>query len=127
MTVREDDAKPAATPAAEQPATSGTAYLARRRAALAEVEARRHARTRARFEVSGELRTLAVAAAAGRRDGTELLLDESYLVRSDVEAAFLEAADRCGDALAALGLELRVSGPWPAYSFVPAAGKADRG
>lgn len=125
VTVRDDG--PKADVSAEPAATTGTAYLARRRAALAEADERRRARARARAEVTTQLRTHAVAAATGRRDGAELLLDESYLVRGDAEAAFLDAVDSCGDRLGALGLALHVSGPWPPYSFAPPAGEVERG
>lgn len=114
VTVRDRGAK------AEAPA-SGTAYLAKRRAALAEADGRR----RAGAEVVAELRRHAVAASAGRRDGVELLLDESFLVRGDAEAAFLEAVDACGDRLDALGLALHVTGPWPPYSFAPSIGEVE--
>jgi len=102
------------------PGRPGTAYLARRRHALARAEAHRQAM----FHAEGELRARAIDVAAGRTRQPGAVLDASYLVRCDGEPAFFEAVDRCGDLLLEQGLQLQLSGPWPPYSFAPR--EADR-
>jgi hypothetical protein len=98
-------------------AESGTAYLARRRQHFHRLEQRRNAALELVAQVEAALGELAVDAAPGRRQES-LLLDRAYLVRREEQPNFVAALDRCGDRLAANGFALRVTGPWPPYSFV---------
>lgn len=115
---------PDARPASNSDVRTGTAYLLRRREQLAEDQRRQTARAGAVAAVADTVRAVAVRAAAGRRSGGDVLLDESYLVRRAAERRFLAVVDDCGDLLGDQGLRLRVTGPWPPYSFVPASLRA---
>ena len=101
----------------------GTAYLLRRRGQLLEDERRRVARADSVAAVAETVRAVAVRVAAGRPGGG-VLLDETYLVPHAAESRFLSIVDGCGDRLGEHGLRLRVTGPWPPYSFVPATLRA---
>jgi hypothetical protein len=52
------------------------------------------------------------------------LLDAAFLVPADRKARFRAAAKRAATACRAAGVELTLSGPWPAYNFVQSAGSA---
>lgn len=103
-------------PAAAQPG-AGIAYLRQRQEQLARVQRREQETATLAGEVDRRLSEIAVDAVAGR-GGTGVLLDRSYLVRRDDLEAFIAAVDEGGDRLAEAGHELRLNGPWPAYSFV---------
>ncbi len=108
------------------PARPGTSYLMRRRAQRSAVEIRRRSAAEAADEVHAIFQQLAVAAArtpptnrpAGHPGGQEgrMVLNAAYLIgddrRDDVAAAARELGERHP------ALQLRVTGPWPAYSFV---------
>jgi hypothetical protein len=94
----------------------GTAHLVRRRQELADAERRRRDRATSAAAVAEELRTLAADATHGQGGGAAIL-DESYLVRHTHTGRFLGAAERLGAQLASDDLLLRVTGPWPPYSF----------
>lgn len=104
-------------------AASGTAYLARQRDQLA---ARRTGWAEARGAADKLYRTLGRAAAAARRHGateeaspqSRLLLDAAFLVRGDQCAAFQEQVRAYGQELAAQGITVALTGPWPPYNFV---------
>jgi hypothetical protein len=98
---------------AERP---GTAHLARRRAELADADRRRRARVATVARIREELRSMAVDASAGHGPGSALL-EEAYLVRGPDTDRFLDTAERLGARLAGEGLRLRITGPWPPYSF----------
>ncbi|MGC9666484.1 GvpL/GvpF family gas vesicle protein [Planosporangium sp. 12N6] len=124
VTVR-DDGDPAAQSGGE-PVPAGTggaapgagaAYLARRRQHFDRLEQRRRAARELVAEMEDALAGIAGDSAPGRREGS-LLLDRAYLVRRDEQPRFVEILDACGDRLAADGFALRVTGPWPPYSFV---------
>nr|WP_240942025.1 GvpL/GvpF family gas vesicle protein [Planosporangium thailandense] len=118
VTVR-DDGDPAAARDGDEPGQpeSGTAYLLRRRRHFDRIEQRRRTGLELVAATEAVLGELAAGVAPGRRDGS-LLLDRAYLVRRDEQPRFVEALDRCGDRLVADGFALRVTGPWPPYSFV---------
>jgi hypothetical protein len=50
------------------------------------------------------------------------LLDAAFLVPASRKASFRAAAKRAATACRAAGVELTLSGPWPAYNFVQAPG-----
>ena len=112
-----EDRGPTPEPEAREDSGAGTAYLLRRRQELARAQEVRRTRARAGAEVADVLRTNAVDVAAGRPRGDDVLLCQSYLVQRDAEAAFLEAVGRCKGSLSECSLELRITGPWPPYSF----------
>jgi hypothetical protein len=102
---------------------SGADYLARKRDLLDVTRARqkraRAAATRMYKSVSREAldatrRTATEQAAPGSR----LLLDAAFLVPARREAAFRVAVRRHAKALAGTGLDLSLTGPWPAYNFI---------
>jgi hypothetical protein len=115
---------PVAEPPPAAAAGPGTAYLLRQRA---EREWREQARRRVGEAVRGvesSLAGLAVAirpqplpVAHGSRDQPgSLVLNMSYLVDDRARERFVAAAGRLAEQFPAI--QLRVTGPWPAYSFV---------
>lgn len=118
-------------PAEAAGANPGTAYLLRRRG---QREARQRAE-RAAWEAAGRidaaLAAMAVAArcqssvgSASRPDapGT-LVLNTSYLVDEAAGAEFRSVVERLARRYAEVAL--RLTGPWPAYSFVEVKGGGD--
>ncbi len=98
---------------------SGADYLRQRRAELARASADRRRAVAAADDLHGALADLAEAAyrrpvAADDRRG--LLLDAAYLVAREERAGFLESVRRLEADRPEL--RLRVTGPWPPYSFV---------
>nr|WP_240939883.1 GvpL/GvpF family gas vesicle protein [Planosporangium flavigriseum] len=125
VTVCEDgDPHAEAEPADASTAESGTAYLLRRRQHFDRLEQRRRAALELVAWTEGALGETARDTVPGKRQDA-LLLDRAYLVRRDEQPRFVEALDRCGDRLAVDGLALRVTGPWPPYSFVDLTVTAD--
>jgi hypothetical protein len=57
-------------------------------------------------------------------DGTETVLNWAFLVAPEGIGEFRARVGQLSAAHAARGLSLRLSGPWPPYSFVPAFGEA---
>jgi hypothetical protein len=55
---------------------------------------------------------------------TPPLLDAAFLVPADRKARFRAAAKRAATSCRVAGVELTLSGPWPAYNFVQSAGSA---
>lgn len=94
----------------------GTAHLDRRRRELAESQRRADDRTEVAARAARELGGLAVDSVRGH-GGVSVLVDESYLVRDADTDRLLDTARRVRDRLARYGLLLRLSGPWPPYSF----------
>lgn len=101
----------------DEPVGTGTAYLRRRGAALAQERDRRADRWRVAARVDDALRRLALEMAGGTGRDADLVLDESYLVPVEAEERFLATIDEHGDRLADDGYALRATGPWPPYSF----------
>ena len=51
----------------------------------------------------------------------EMILNGAYLVADRAHDTFHWEVGELGDELGRLGIELRTTGPWPAYNFVPDA------
>lgn len=109
--------------AGADPATTGVAYLRRKRRQLSQHETiQRHAGVHA-DEIHRSLATLAVATHLHRAqspalDGRKLpmILNAAYLVADDTATEFArtvaDLAERTSE------VEVELTGPWPAYSFV---------
>jgi hypothetical protein len=102
---------------------SGADYLARKRDLLDLTRARLK---RARAAANRMYKAVAREATDARRrteteqaaPGSRLLLDAAFLVAAKREAAFRVAVRRHAKALAGSGLDLSLTGPWPAYNFI---------
>lgn len=104
---------------------SGTEYLTRRRAERAAVATHSEAVEDAATEIHARL-TGRVAAAvtarlqdrrlSGRSD--EMILNGAYLVAHEDADDFRAVVSALAEHYAERGLELSLTGPWPAYSFV---------
>jgi hypothetical protein len=101
--------------------TSGAAFLEAKKRARDDARAARAAVAEAASQVFDRLskvardahrRTDAPASAA-----TPPLLDAAFLVAFEKRAAFEKAARREADACERAGVELTLTGPWPAYHF----------
>lgn len=103
-----------------RPGGAGTAYLLRRRQMLAAARRARQARDDISAEIAATLRGLAVDSAARRHRDGDVLLQEAFLVRRVDEPVFLGTVERFGDRLTTHGFTMRLSGPWPPYSFTGA-------
>ena len=126
VTVRaEGSSEPQQTRSGSTPDRPGTAYLTRRRQQLDDAESRRRTRSARAAEIDEALHELSVDSAHGPKRGVTVLLDETYLVRRPETSAFLDAVDRCGARLCGEGIELRLTGPWPPYSFARLEGCPD--
>jgi hypothetical protein len=101
--------------------TSGTEYLARRRAALAEVDDRRRRDDEALDAVHAALAVHSVDSLRRRAPVPELPLDVAYLVPDGRATEFTAEAAALTGTLAEQGLQLQLTGPWPPYTFVRAA------
>lgn len=55
----------------------------------------------------------------GSEHAGQLLLNGVYLVQDDAQAGFRDQALALAQAFAQLELDIEVTGPWPAYNFVP--------
>ncbi|HEY8452948.1 MAG: GvpL/GvpF family gas vesicle protein [Micromonosporaceae bacterium] len=119
---------PAPEPAAAAPGP-GTAYLWRRRAEHAARRAARNAVAAAVEHIHAELSRLAAAArhqtpaGGGYASQPAPALNASYLVDADVADRFRAEVRRLD--LAHDNLALRLTGPWPAYSFVDVEPEGD--
>jgi Gas vesicle synthesis protein GvpL/GvpF len=112
-----------ADPVGGAPAGPGTTYLLRQRAQRDQREQERRRIREAVRRIEASLDRLAVAGSAQPLTGAEpssaagsLVLNLSYLVDDRTRDEFVAATQRLADRFA--GLRLRVTGPWPAYSFV---------
>lgn len=99
--------------------SSGAAYLASRRKRLDERDQRRDQARDTAAAIADELTASIVDVA--RRSSREALLDVAVLVDRSGEEEFLATAERLAARAADAGLELRVTGPWPPYSFARTA------
>lgn len=106
-------------------AASGTEYLSRKRRDREAAEAAREAVEAGVEHIHARLSEQAVAAVVsrphdqrltGRED--EMVLNASYLVPGDRAEEFHALVDEIADGEAPAGLELELTGPWPAYHFV---------
>jgi Gas vesicle synthesis protein GvpL/GvpF len=114
-------ARPAA-PAAAGPASSGAAYLQRRRQELSERQDSRRAATASAEQIHAALSALA----AGTRlhppqspqltgNSAPMILNAAYLLDSGQGQQFVEGVSDLAERHPAVRLE--VTGPWPPYSF----------
>jgi len=101
---------------------AGTRFLLRRQA---EQGATHRLVAEGRREAERLFRRLRRETAAARRrslagspPGSRLVLDAVFLVPRERAGSFRTHGRRLGRALAARGLELRLTGPWPPYHFV---------
>jgi hypothetical protein len=111
----------AARGAADRPAT-GAAFLAARKHARDATTVARAAAIAAADEAFARLGRHAREARRRERrqePGTNPpVLEAAFLVNSTARARFRAAARRQAAACAAVGAEMTVTGPWPAYNFV---------
>jgi len=118
--VSSDQSSAAAPSTVEEAEAPGTAYLRVRAEQLSRQETQRkadHSRTQRALE-----RLAALAAeVADRRSAAaspEVLAEATYLVPFERQQEFVTATEELARDLEHEGLELRVSGPWPPYTFV---------
>jgi hypothetical protein len=104
--------------------SSGTDYLSRKRAARDAAEHAREAVGAAAEAVHAQLRERAAdsvlsppqAGPLATREG-EMVLNAAYLVADADVSEFRALVDELGERHARDGLELELTGPWPAYHF----------
>ncbi|QRP49679.1 GvpL/GvpF family gas vesicle protein [Amycolatopsis sp. FDAARGOS 1241] len=116
------DTEPEPAPAASPGKGAGVAYLARRRSALAAREERQQRAAEEVHRLHAALSELAVDActhppqsrALAGEDGP-MVLNGAYLVDTGQSGRFAEAVDSCGRESGVLSV--RLTGPWPPYSF----------
>jgi hypothetical protein len=115
-------------------ATSGTAYLARKRDLLEVTRGQLQAARREAERLFKELKK--EAADSRRRNETEqasagarLLLDAAFLVPASRGRAFRAAVARHAKTIGGSGIVVSLTGPWPPYNFIspPASAKDARG
>lgn len=104
-------------------ASAGQAFLMRKKRVR---DASRNLRGELRERADELYDELALLAADARtrpplRGEGRLLLDASFLVRDEDAQAFHAAVGRRAESLAPAGVELALTGPWPAYNFVEGA------
>lgn len=132
----EDAAAPAGSPAGASGGSSttrpGTEYLLRRRAERSQQQQARAAASAAAQQADAVLAAMAVAvhrSPPARRPGdgpsAALVLNTSYLVDDGRAAEFTGSVDQLADRFPQL--RLRLTGPWPAYSFVHVGEAVDTG
>jgi len=119
VSTRDDDT-------ADLPPASGAAYMDRRRRDLERKELSAGRVQEAALQIHERLCELAVDGlvappqrpeASGHPD--EMVLNGVYLVEDDAHEAFEEEVSCLQEEFASLGLTLVLTGPWPAYNFVP--------
>ena len=96
---------------------SGTAYLTQRRAALEAEERYRRDRTAAIEQAHDQLSATS-SASVRRSTNAGALADMAYLIAAADEAAFQAQLEQLAQPLSHAGVSVRVTGPWPPYSFV---------
>jgi hypothetical protein len=116
--------RPASPPERSAEPASGAEYLARRREQRDVAVAARDAVDHSVAGIHARLADRASAAVVSRpqdrrltgRD-EEMVLNGAYLVPRDAAAAFAAVVDELRAQHAAEGIELELTGPWPAYHF----------
>jgi hypothetical protein len=105
---------------------SGGAYLARRREERAAREAADALARELAEEVHARLQDWAIDAVLNPPQNRELsghegvmLLNGAYLVEDDRAERFRDVVEELGTRHAALGARLELTGPWPAFTFIP--------
>ncbi len=112
-------------------AVSGVSYLVRKRDLLHVSRAQLAA---ARTEANRLYRAMAREATDARRrpateqgvPGSRVLLDAAFLVPAGQAGAFRSALQQHTRTLAASGLVVSLTGPWPAYNFIDKPARAAR-
>ena len=115
--------KSAREKASKKSVRSGTQFLARKRDIL---DVNRTRLVAARRTAAGVFKAMArQAAAAQRRTGLEraapgsrLLLDAAFLVSADKSRTFKSAIRQHARELRGAGIDVSLTGPWPAYNFI---------
>ncbi len=109
-------------------AASGTAYMEQRRHARDEADRAAAELEEAAGRVHEELCGIAadgLVVPSQRQEASghsaQMVLNGVYLVDDDTESAFHERVHSLQAEFATSGLELQITGPWPAYNFVPGA------
>ena len=113
-------------------ATSGAAYLTRKRDLL---EVTRSQLQAAKGEAERLFAALKKEAADSRRRretehasaGARLLLDAAFLVPASRGRGFRAAVRRRAEAITGTGIVVSLTGPWPPYNFISPASKPARG
>jgi len=106
---------------------SGTAYMRRRRAQLGRRDRDAEALDGLAVAIHERLVEVADAAVLGpladppAGESRRMILNSSYLVADAAGDGFRGAVAGLAAGLVERGIEFDVTGPWPAYSFVPAA------
>jgi hypothetical protein len=105
-----------------RPAISGTSYLTQKKA---QKQARLELALHASEVVADLYEALSACATDARRRGARdltpegsLLLDAAFLIPERRTTRFQRAVERHARVLARNGYQLRLTGPWPAYSFM---------
>jgi hypothetical protein len=109
--------------AATKTARSGAEFLARKRDIL---DVNRTRLIAARKSADGLFKSMARQAAASQRrtsleraaPGSRLLLDAAFLVPADKSRAFKSAVRQHAREMRGAGVEVSLTGPWPAYNFI---------
>jgi hypothetical protein len=122
----ERDAGAADDPGPDPGGASGAAYMDRRRRDLERREEAASLIQEACGQIHERLCAIAVdglvappqRAEASGHDG-EMMLNGAYLVEDDSQAEFDGAVSELQDEFGPLGLALVLTGPWPAYNFIP--------
>ena len=96
---------------------TGTEYLLRRRERLAGVRRAQEDAARAVDRLHGRLLAHATRSVE-RSSGRHASAEHAYLVTVDREPLFHNEIDRLAGELAAGGITVERTGPWPPYSFV---------
>jgi Gas vesicle synthesis protein GvpL/GvpF len=115
--------KSASEKASKKSVRSGAEFLARKRDILDVSRTRLAA---ARKTADGVFKSMARQAAASQRrtsleraaPGSRLLLDAAFLVASDKSRAFKSAIRQRAHELRGAGVDVSLTGPWPAYNFI---------
>jgi hypothetical protein len=97
----------------------GTSYLTRRSTEREAVQQRNRAAQDAARDIHGELATLAVRASTAlpTEDQGEAVLNMAYLVDRQGADRFIAAAEQVAHRHGTDGVRVRLTGPWPAYTF----------
>lgn len=101
----------------EHSGLTGTEYLLRRRERLAGVRRAQEDAARAVDRLHGRLLAHATRSVE-RSSGRHASAEHAYLVAVDREPLFHNEIDRLAGELAAGGITVERTGPWPPYSFV---------
>jgi len=115
--------KSAREQASKKSVRSGTEFLSRKRDIL---DVNRTRLVAARKTADGVFKSMTQQAAASQRrtsleraaPGSRLLLDAAFLVGADKSRAFKSAIRQQARALRGTGVDVSLTGPWPAYNFI---------